>query len=269
MYLKQILFSTIFLGLTTVATAELNINGNQVSASFKDMTLEAALSEIAEATDIRILASHPLDATVHIGFKQTSLDKMLTRLLAGYNVSYLRNPDNTIKEIRIFAVGSAPKINKTPQSNGNDGQAQHENGHFYVNVTINGTSVRLLVDTGASRLTLSKQLAQQLQLTPENSHIAVETAGGKAQGSTTIIDSFIMAGKELKGVQAVILPQLKESGLLGQNILAHYRRITEGESMRFEAIGNPASNTETQPSQDNKQKSPETPTKPMKSEAKK
>lgn len=235
MRIKSILFATLFSGFFQ-ANAEIAWVGNDVSVNFTDMTLEEALSEISEHTGIQIYASHPLDAKLQVGFDKVSIEKLMSQLLLGYNVSYMRNADNTIKEARIFAVGTAPKVVAKPQPAEMPDIAKNENGRFYVSVAINGTPVRLLVDTGASQLSISATLAARLGLQPTADNVVVETAAGKTQAYPTIIDDFAMAGKTLKGVQAIVLPQLKEDGLLGQNILAHFRRITEGDDMRFEPI---------------------------------
>lgn len=235
MPLKQILL-TVFLLINPPVWGEIKTNGKYLDADFTDMTLEAALSEIADYTGVRVYTSHPLDAKIIVGFKKISLENLLSHLLLGYNVSYLKDEQNNLEEIRIFAVGSAPKTIAQPQVTASSDQAEKENGRFYVTAHLNDIPVRLLVDTGASQLSLSGELAAKLGILPLTNNVLVETAGGMASAYPAVVEHFSMAGKTLENVQAIVLPQLKEDGLLGQNILAHYRHIAEGDSMRFEPM---------------------------------
>ncbi len=93
---------------------------------------------------------------------------------------------------------------------------------------LNGKAVDMLVDSGASITAISQATAAQLGLLNNSKSATINTAGGTVTATQVVIDNVQMAGKTLKNVRVVILPQLQEAGLVGQNILAHYRRFTEG-----------------------------------------
>ncbi|PID65742.1 MAG: hypothetical protein CR977_00575 [Gammaproteobacteria bacterium] len=237
-------------GVSALAQAEVKVLNNQLTARFDDVTLEAALSEIADATGIEITTSQALEQKLSVSYQNMSAKKLLKRLLNGYNAIYLQNPQNgKLEKVRIFSTGNAPAIAQQPPAE-TPKEAQQENGKYYMLVVINGRPLKMLVDTGANTLALSAQMAARLGLAGDGS-TAVQTAGGSTHAYRTRVDSVVMAGKELKNVQAIILPNLKENGLIGQNVLAHYRRLTENNTMRFEPIGAPPATPATPPSKDN------------------
>ncbi len=223
-------------GVSALAQAEVRVLNNQLTARFDDTTLETALSEIADATGIEITTSQALEQKLSVSYQNMTPEKLLKRLLNGYNAIYLQNPQTgKLEKVRIFSTGNAPVVAQQPPAE-TPKEAQQENGKYYMLVVINGRPLKMLVDTGANTLALSAQMAARLGLAGDGS-TAVQTAGGATHAYRTRIDSVVMAGKELKNVQAIILPNLKENGLIGQNVLAHYRRLTENNTMRFEPIG--------------------------------
>ncbi|MGE5563673.1 MAG: TIGR02281 family clan AA aspartic protease [Bacillota bacterium] len=55
-----------------------------------------------------------------------------------------------------------------------------EDGHFWVEATINGRPGRFLVDSGASTTTISRELARQAQVPDTGQRVIVNTANGPA-----------------------------------------------------------------------------------------
>lgn len=233
------------------AVAEVSGDRQHLNARFNDTTLETALTEIADATGIEIITSQALDKPVLMSYSNISAEKLLKRLLHRYNAMYLKDPQSgQLKTVRIFAGSNARPANITLPNQESGDEAILHNGGYYMTVLLNGTAVQLLVDTGANTLALSQATAARLSLA-KGQITNINTAAGKSNAHRTIIDSVTMAGKELKGVQAIILPNLQENGLIGQNVLAHFKRITHGEQMRFEPLGMSADNDANNPSGDN------------------
>lgn len=234
----SVLFATLLLLVLSTSFAEVNGDNNHLNATFKDTTLEDALGEIVDSTGITIVTSQKLEQKVFLTFKNITLDKLLKRLLHGYNAMYLRNPSTgQLESVRIFASSNTPPpITNTSSTQTSNNQAEVINGQYYMLIRINGNPVRMLVDTGANTLAISQDLALKLAL-PMGRATPVNTAAGKSSGYMTVVDSVSMAGQQLQGVQALILPNLKGNGLIGQNVLAHFRRFAENGSMRFEPIG--------------------------------
>lgn len=246
MRLKRTIFPLCLFGMLLPASAEVSVAGNKVNASFNDVSLETALTEIADATGIEVLTSQPLDKKLFVSFEQVSVEKLLNRLLYGQNATYLREPSTgQIKSVRLFAVGNAPVVPNQAKPTAED-QSEQADGKFYLNIVINGVSVRALVDTGASVLAISETLAGRLGIAISNESVPVATAGGESIGFRAVAKQVEMAGKTLENVDALVLPNMSEAALIGQNVLSHYRRITEGGKMWFEPLDsemaeNPAS----------------------------
>jgi aspartyl protease family protein len=97
------------------------------------------------------------------------------------------------------------------------------NGHFYVDGTVNGQSVRFLIDTGATSVALTAEDASRVGLpfsTAEFQQIGYG-ASGPVMGKQVTLSSVALGRNEVTDVRAVIMadaPGLNIS-LLGQSYL--------------------------------------------------
>lgn len=91
-------------------------------------------------------------------------------------------------------------------------------GQFHINATLNGTDVRFLVDTGADLVALTEDDAQAIGLTVGEMQPILQTASGVGYGAPVRIDELVIAGVELRNVQAVVAQGLS-TNLLGQSVL--------------------------------------------------
>ena len=91
-------------------------------------------------------------------------------------------------------------------------------GHFYADAQVNGTTIRFLIDTGASVVVLSRDDAQRagIQLPAERS--MAMGVGGPIQVIPVTLDRVALGGIEARGVQAAVAEELPVS-LLGQSYL--------------------------------------------------
>lgn len=223
-----------------------------LTANFERVSLEQALSEIADYTGVEISTSQPLNEPVLVSYQDITTEKLLNRLLYGYNAMYLRDDAGRLQSVRIFAKGNAPAVQNNPQPANTSTESTAQNGRYYLTVLVNGTAVKMLVDTGANTLAISQSLATQLSLA-KGQAAEVKTAAGTGTGYRTTIDELVIAGKSLKGVQALILPNLAEKGLIGQNVLSHFHQVTKDGKMTFKALGED-NGTDNKPTADNNQK---------------
>lgn len=96
-------------------------------------------------------------------------------------------------------------------------------GHFAADVTIEGTEVRMLVDTGASALTLAFEDARRIGLGPEELSYTtmVQTANGRTLVAQARVESVAIGPIEFGPARALVARpgQLGES-LLGIGILS-------------------------------------------------
>ena len=91
-------------------------------------------------------------------------------------------------------------------------------GHYRAEAIINGKKVNVLVDTGATDVAVSQNIANQLNLTSHTA-ITTNTANGNSIAYITRLDSVKIGGVEAKDVSAVIAPGLQGNVLLGMSYL--------------------------------------------------
>ncbi|MEY4750341.1 MAG: hypothetical protein RIQ60_2555 [Pseudomonadota bacterium] len=109
-------------------------------------------------------------------------------------------------------------------------------GHFHWPGQVNGIAVDFLVDTGATRTTLPRSLADAARLERLGS-LRSDTAGGTVTGELARADLRLEGGVQLDQWQVAVLPRLS-SPLLGMDVLGRTRFNQDGGRLRIEAAGN-------------------------------
>ncbi len=107
------------------------------------------------------------------------------------------------------------------------------NGHFYADVQINGSPVRVLVDTGASGIALSRDDAQRAGLAVSAGMFDVvgKGADGDVHGEYVTLDRVSLGDKTAEGVHAIVLDSGEQS-LLGQSFLSKFDSVEiKGDTM--------------------------------------
>jgi aspartyl protease family protein len=91
------------------------------------------------------------------------------------------------------------------------------NGHFQADVSINGQTINMLVDTGASMVALSQRDAERVGLIPENLtySMAVMTANGRARAAPVELGEVAIGPIVRRNVAATVA----EKGKLAQSLL--------------------------------------------------
>lgn len=99
-------------------------------------------------------------------------------------------------------------------------------GHFYANVEINGTTVRMLVDTGASGVALSRGDARTAGIATSigMNDVIGEGANGAVRGEGVTIERMRLGEASADGVRAVVLDSGGTS-LLGQDFLQKFSSV--------------------------------------------
>lgn len=105
-------------------------------------------------------------------------------------------------------------------------------GHYYVGGAINGQPLTFMVDTGASTVVVSADLAVKIGLT-RGEPTQFKTAGGMVWGETVSDQTVVAGGIQLKGLRVGVVMQMDQRGyaLLGQNFLRHIDVIQSGDQM--------------------------------------
>ncbi len=120
-----------------------------------------------------------------------------------------------------------------PSSSGDTVLSRDYNGHFYANVEINGSPIRVLVDTGASGIALSRSDAHKAGLAVSAGMFEVigEGANGDVHGEYVKLDRVSLGSTRAQDMPAVVLDEGEQS-LLGQSFLSKFAAVEiRGDTM--------------------------------------
>jgi len=92
-------------------------------------------------------------------------------------------------------------------------------GHYRAEAFINGVKARVLVDTGATGVAISQDIANTLRL-KSNAAIRTHTANGETISYMVRLKSVKLGGIETRDVGATITPELDGDALLGMSFLS-------------------------------------------------
>jgi aspartyl protease family protein len=96
-----------------------------------------------------------------------------------------------------------------------------QRGQYAAQVSVNGSPVRMLIDTGATQVCVSASTARRLALSPSGGRtLLIQTANGQSAASPTILRSLSLDGLYMNDVEALILaPEAGEVNVLGESFL--------------------------------------------------
>lgn len=105
-------------------------------------------------------------------------------------------------------------------------------GHFAAEGSVNGTSVRFLVDTGATLIALPASVAKRIGLDYRKGPVgAAQTAAGPTPAYRVKLDTVKVGGIELNNVDGVVIEQGLEVPLLGMTFLNRVDMQRDGQTM--------------------------------------
>lgn len=110
--------------------------------------------------------------------------------------------------------------------------ARARDGHFHIDGTIQGAPVRFLIDTGASTVSISQQLAARIGLGCDIS-TTFRTANGAVQGCSSRVAELEFGPFRISNASVAILPNLSSEPLLGMNALRQVRMEQEADRLRL------------------------------------
>lgn len=108
-----------------------------------------------------------------------------------------------------------------------------DDGHFYADATINGTSLTLLIDTGASDIVLTPADARRIGLDPSALDYAglASTANGTVATAPVRLASLTLGPWRDVDVPASVNSGALDQSLLGMSYLGRYRITIDGSRM--------------------------------------
>jgi len=108
-------------------------------------------------------------------------------------------------------------------------------GHFISSGQINGASVRFLVDTGATQVSMSAQEADRIGLQYRSgTPVLMSTANGAVQGFQVHLTSVRLGEVEIYNVQAIVTANPMPYVLLGNSFLTHFQLKQENSSLTLD-----------------------------------
>lgn len=104
-------------------------------------------------------------------------------------------------------------------------------GHYVANGAINGVPVTFLLDTGATGVAISPELAQEVRAS-RGQAVMSQTANGTVRAYLTRLESVRLGAIEQNQVRATIAPGLgTEQVLLGMSFLKNLEMIQRGDQL--------------------------------------
>ncbi|MGJ8536107.1 MAG: retropepsin-like aspartic protease family protein [Parasphingopyxis sp.] len=111
-----------------------------------------------------------------------------------------------------------------------------DDGHFYADVRINGATSRMLIDTGATSVILSRADAQRagIQARPGEFTAIARTAGGQIALKPVTINQIALGPVDTRNVPAMVAESDLPVSLLGQSFLERVGTVEiSGDELRL------------------------------------
>ncbi|WP_404416057.1 TIGR02281 family clan AA aspartic protease [Brevundimonas vesicularis] len=121
-----------------------------------------------------------------------------------------------------LAQAATPVVEAAVGASGTDAQVvKGADGHYWAEANIDGKAVRVLVDTGASVVALTRADALRLGVDPEPEAFTgkVQTASGVVRAAPVQLKTISVAGARVDRVEALVVEQGLEYSLLGMSYL--------------------------------------------------
>jgi len=164
----------------------------------------------AQANDVRLVSVQGAGAVVEVKGKRIAL---------------------TLGGAQVNLGGSAPAESRSGQIVLTADSA----GHFFTNGTINGKTVRFLVDTGATNIGIGQAEADRLGI---DYRAGRRGFSGTANGAVAVymvpIGSVRVGDVQLYNVEATVLPATMTHVLLGNSFLTRFQMKRENDKLTLE-----------------------------------
>lgn len=106
-------------------------------------------------------------------------------------------------------------------------------GHFYADIEVNGQQLRMLVDTGASGIALTREDARRagVGISIGMPEVVGQGASGDVHGEVVTLDRVSLGSATAEDIPAVVLDSGQQS-LLGQSFLGKFESVEiKGDTM--------------------------------------
>jgi aspartyl protease family protein len=108
-------------------------------------------------------------------------------------------------------------------------------GHFFADGRINGRSVRFMVDTGASMVSMGQADAERLGLDHRKGRRGmVQTANGPVPATQVMLPNVRIGDVDIYNVDALVLPSAMPHVLLGNSYLTRFQMRRENDRLTLD-----------------------------------
>jgi aspartyl protease family protein len=156
-----------------------------------------------------------------------------TALLSGGQVEPTAAVARADEVIAVTAEPPAIEAAALQSASGGLTLKREPDGHFYADTLINGASIRMLVDTGASGIALSRDDARRagIGISIGMPNVVGQGAGGDVHGEMVMLDRVSLGGESASAMPAIVLDGGDQS-LLGQAFLGKFASVEiRGDTM--------------------------------------
>ncbi len=108
-------------------------------------------------------------------------------------------------------------------------------GHFFTSGSINGKSVRFVVDTGATNVAISQTEARRIGLAYQNGQRGMgNTANGQVPVHRVTLDVVRVGDVQVYNVDATVLPAQMDQVLLGNSFLTRFQMKRNNDTLTLD-----------------------------------
>jgi aspartyl protease family protein len=197
----------------------------------------ASILPAAQAADISVVGLFPGKAVLVVDGGAPRTYEVGSTIAAGVRLLAADQSGATLENRgrrEVIALGSHVNRQAPATQAGTVLQAD-ERGHFFAQGMINGSQVRMLVDTGASLIALPAADAQRMGIDYlRGSRGTVSTANGVVPVYRVRLDTVRIGDLELNQVDALVQEQGLPIALLGMSFLNRTEMRRSGEQMTLQ-----------------------------------
>jgi len=155
------------------------------------------------------------------GRKMEALKHVAVWLAIGFFIITAYSFRNELKEVGRKVKGEIIPYNAYDNNEGEVSFRVANDGHFYIEASVNEVPLKFLVDTGATRIVLSPSDAKKLgfDLSSLNFTQISYTANGSVWGAPVKLKSIRIGGYEIRDVSVSVNGAEMENSLLGMAFL--------------------------------------------------
>lgn len=131
--------------------------------------------------------------------------------------------------LRGQAQAATRPVHASAPASGTSAQVLKDlDGHYWADALIEGRAVRVMVDTGASVVALTRDDAARLglKLTAEDFSGSIITASGPVRAAPVELQAVAVAGARVERVQAMVVERGLPHSLLGMSYLGRLSAFT-------------------------------------------